>query len=124
MDVQRVERIADFMRDAGREQRQGLDALAFDGLEGFLPRLGRIVQNQRHAGTAGGLRQSSAARRRAGEIAGADSAPQIHAARRACRPRGRRLEMVSQSSSGKMSATCKSSASGGRPMSRVTAWLK
>ena len=55
MNVQRVERIADFMRDAGRQQRQRLDALAFDGLKGFLPRLGRVVQNQRHAGTAGRL---------------------------------------------------------------------
>ena len=28
-------------------------ALALDGLEGFLPRLGGVVQNQRHAGAAG-----------------------------------------------------------------------
>ena len=55
MNVQRVERIADFMRHAGRQQRERLDALAFDGLKGFLPRLGRVVQNQRHAGTAGGF---------------------------------------------------------------------
>jgi hypothetical protein len=55
MDVQRVERIADFVRDAGREQRQRLDAFAFDGFKRFLPRLGRVVQNQRHAGTARGL---------------------------------------------------------------------
>ena len=55
MDVQRVERIADFVRDAGREQRQRLDALAFDGLKCFLTRLGRVVQNQRHAGTARGF---------------------------------------------------------------------
>ena len=55
MDVQRVERIADFVRDAGGEQRERLDAFAFDGLKRFLPRLGRVMQNQRHAGTAGGL---------------------------------------------------------------------
>ena len=52
MDVQRVERIADFVRHAGRQQRQRLDPLAFDGFKRFLPRLGGIVQNQRHAGTA------------------------------------------------------------------------
>jgi hypothetical protein len=61
MNVQRVERIADFMRDAGGEQRQRLDAFAFDGLEGFLPRLGRVVQNQRHAGTARASPSSGAA---------------------------------------------------------------
>ena len=55
MNVQRVERIADFVGDAGGEQRERLDALAFDGFKGFLPRLGRVVQNQRDAGTAGGL---------------------------------------------------------------------
>ena len=55
MNVQRVERIADFVRDAGGEQRERLDALAFNGFKGFLPRLGRIVQNERHAGTAGSL---------------------------------------------------------------------
>ena len=55
MDVQRVERIADLVRHARREQRQRLHAFALDGLEGFLPRLGGVVQNQRHAGTAGGL---------------------------------------------------------------------
>ncbi len=55
MNVQRVERIADFVRHARRQQRQRLHALAFDGLERLLPRLGRVVQNQRHAGTAGGL---------------------------------------------------------------------
>ena len=55
MNVQRVERIADFMRDAGGEQRQRLHAFAFDGLEGLLPRLGGVVQNQRHAGAAGRL---------------------------------------------------------------------
>ena len=55
MNVQRVERIADFVRDARGQQRERLHAFAFDGLEGFLPRLGRVVQNQRHAGTAGRL---------------------------------------------------------------------
>ena len=55
MDVQRVERIADLVRHARREQRERLDAFALDGFKGFLPRLGRVVQNQRHAGTARGL---------------------------------------------------------------------
>ena len=55
MDVQGVERIADFMGDAGGQQRQRLDPLALDGLEGLLPRLGGVVQNQGHAGAAGGF---------------------------------------------------------------------
>jgi hypothetical protein len=53
MNVERVERIADFMRDARRQQRQRLDTLAFDGFKSFLPRFGRIVQDERHAGFAG-----------------------------------------------------------------------
>ena len=52
MDVQCVERIADLMRDTGRQQCEGLDALALDGLKGFLPRFGCVVQDQRDAGTA------------------------------------------------------------------------
>ena len=55
VDVQRVQRIADLMRDAGGQERQRLHPFAFDGLKGFFPRLGRIVQDQRHAGTARGL---------------------------------------------------------------------
>ena len=55
MNVQRVERIADFVRDAGGEQRERLHALAFNGFKGLLPRLGGIVQNERHPGTAGSL---------------------------------------------------------------------
>ena len=55
MNVQRVERIADLVRHAGRQQRQRLDAFALDGLERLLPRLGRVVQNQRHAGAAPGF---------------------------------------------------------------------
>ena len=52
MDVQRVERIADFVRDAGGEQRERLHAFALDGFKGLLPRLGRVMQNERDAGTA------------------------------------------------------------------------
>ena len=52
MDVQRVERIADLMRNARGEQGERLHALAFDGFKRFLPRFGRVMQNQRHAGTA------------------------------------------------------------------------
>ena len=50
MDMQRVQRIADFVRHAGRQQGQRLDAFALDGFEGFLPRLGGIVKNQRQTG--------------------------------------------------------------------------
>ena len=49
MDVQRIERIADLMRHARREQCQRLHAFALDGVKCLLPRLGRIVQDQRHA---------------------------------------------------------------------------
>jgi len=55
MNVQRVERISDFVRDTGGEQRERLYALALDGCKGLLPRLGRVVQNERDAGTAGGF---------------------------------------------------------------------
>ena len=55
MNMQRVERIADFMRDAGGEQRERLYALAFNGLECFLPRFGGVVQNKGNPGTAGGF---------------------------------------------------------------------
>ena len=55
MNVQRVERIADFVRDTGGEQRERLHPLAFNGFKGLLPRLGGVVQNQRHAGTARGF---------------------------------------------------------------------
>ena len=52
MNVQRVERIADFMGDARRQQRQRLDAFVLDGFNGLLPGFRRVVQNQRQAGTA------------------------------------------------------------------------
>ena len=55
VDVERVERIADLMGHAGRQQRQGLDALAFDRLEGFLPGLGGVVQDEREPGTSLGI---------------------------------------------------------------------
>ncbi len=55
MDVQRVERVADLVRDAGRQKGQGMKPFAFDGLEGLLPRFGGVVQNQGHARTAPGL---------------------------------------------------------------------
>ena len=81
-------------------KRQRLHALAFDGLKSLLPRLGGVVQNQRHAGAAGLLRHP-AARRRAGETAGADTAPQTRAARRAARRRCRSCEIFFQSTSGR-----------------------
>ena len=44
MNVQGVERIADFVRHAGGQQGQRLDAFALDGFEGLLPRFGRVVK--------------------------------------------------------------------------------
>ena len=55
MNAQGVQRVAKLVRHAGRQQGQGLDALALDRLVGLLPRLGGVVQNQRHAGAALGL---------------------------------------------------------------------
>ena len=55
VNVQGVERIADFMGDAGRQQGQRLDALALDGLDGLLAGFGGVVQDQRDAGAAGGF---------------------------------------------------------------------
>src|SRR5580658_2602561 len=49
MNVQGVEWIADLVGHARGQQRQGMKALAFDRLEGLLPRFGRIMQNERHA---------------------------------------------------------------------------
>ena len=54
MNVQRIERVADLVGHTGGEQGQGLDAFAFDGLEGLLARLGGIVDDQGHAGAAFG----------------------------------------------------------------------
>ncbi len=55
MNVQGVERVADFVGHAGRQQRQGMNALALDGFKRLLPRLGGVVQNQGHAGAALGV---------------------------------------------------------------------
>ena len=52
MNVEGVERIADFVGHAGGQQGEGMNALAFDGFKRLLARLGVVVQNQRHAGTA------------------------------------------------------------------------
>ena len=49
MDVQRIQRIADLVRDTRRQQGQRLHPFAFDGFKSFLPRLGGVVQNQRQA---------------------------------------------------------------------------
>ena len=48
MNVQRVERIPDFVCHAGGKQRERLHPLAFNGFKGLLPRLGGVVQNERH----------------------------------------------------------------------------
>ena len=55
MNMQRVERVADFVRDAGRQKRQRMEPLALDGLKGLLPRFRRVVQDQGHARTALGF---------------------------------------------------------------------
>ena len=48
MDVQPVERIAQFMGDAGSQQGQGLDLLGLESLLGGLHRFSDVVQNHRH----------------------------------------------------------------------------
>ena len=119
MNVQRIERVADFVRDAGGEQRERLHAFAFNGLECFLPRFGRVVQDERHPGTAGGL-----------AIEGRGVEPQktrtgiIHfkfVPGDACAARSVGARNFSQSTSGKRSAMGWPSTSGCKPMSRVTA---
>ena len=55
MNVEGVEGIADFMGDAGGQQRQRLNALALDGLNGLLAGLGGVVEDERDAGAAGGF---------------------------------------------------------------------
>ena len=49
MDVQGIERVADFMSHAGRQQRQRGQFLRFDGGLGLFARLGHIAQNHGHA---------------------------------------------------------------------------
>ena len=119
MDVQRVERIADFVRHARREQRQRLHAFAFDGLESFLPRLGRVVQNQRHAGTARGLavqRRGVKPEKTRTRIMHFKFVPRDVRAAGVIRA-GNFLPIHLRQNF----AMCKSSASGCKPMSRVTA---
>ena len=47
VNVQRVERIADLVRDTRGEQRQRLDAFALDDLDGLLLLLGGVVDDHR-----------------------------------------------------------------------------
>ena len=120
MNVQRVERIADFVRHAGGQQSQRLDALAFNGLKGFLPRLGRIMQNQRHAGTAGGFaiqRRGVEPQKARTRIIHFKFVPRDAPAAL----RGQSRERSSQSSSGRKRATCWPSTPGCKPSKRVTA---
>ena len=49
MDVQRIERVADLVCDAGGQQRECLDALALDDLKGFLLLLGSVINYDRQA---------------------------------------------------------------------------
>src|SRR3954462_13168407 len=53
--MQRIERIADLMRDTGRQQCEGLDSFAFNRFERLLPRLISIVQNECYSSAPGGL---------------------------------------------------------------------
>jgi hypothetical protein len=55
VDVERVERVADLVSDARGEESEGLDAFAFDGLKGFLPGFGRVVEDESEAGSAYGV---------------------------------------------------------------------
>jgi len=75
MNVQRVERIADFVRDAGGEQRERLHAFALNGFKSFLPRLGCVVQNGARRRNCRRLRRQ-AARRRAAKNVDVDNALQ------------------------------------------------
>ena len=43
------------MRDTRRQQRQGLNPLAFDGFKGLLPGFGGVVQNEGDSGAPGSL---------------------------------------------------------------------
>ena len=52
MNVECVQRIANFVRDARGQKCERLNAFTFDSLKCFLARLGRVVQNQRNAGPA------------------------------------------------------------------------
>jgi hypothetical protein len=49
MNVKRVERIADFVRHARRQEGQRPDPPAFDRVKRFLARFGGVMQNQRDA---------------------------------------------------------------------------
>ncbi len=55
MNVEGVERVADFMGDAGCQQCQRLDALALDGLQRLLSGFGGVVEDERDTGAASGF---------------------------------------------------------------------
>src|SRR6266567_7841397 len=55
MDVQRVKRVADLMGYARGKQGQRLHPLTLDSLEGLLPCLRGIMNDQRHAAAPGGF---------------------------------------------------------------------
>src|ERR1043166_2420426 len=52
MDVERVQRVADFMRHTGSKQRECLEPFALDRFKGLLSSLGRIVNDERHTSRA------------------------------------------------------------------------
>ena len=58
MDVKRVQRIADLMRDAGGEQSERVEPLRLDRLFSGAPRLGNVAQN--HGVTDGFAEMASA----------------------------------------------------------------
>ena len=55
MNVQSVEGVADFMGDAGGQQRQRLNSLAFDCLDVLLAGFGLVMEDEGDPGAAGGL---------------------------------------------------------------------
>ncbi len=55
MDVERVERIAQLMRDAGGEQRDGVELLRFDRFAGLRAARGQVVENNGEAHQRGVL---------------------------------------------------------------------
>src|SRR5215468_2684187 len=55
MNVQRVQRISNFMRHTRGEQRQCLAAFALNRFKGLLPRFRRVMQDESNTGAACGF---------------------------------------------------------------------
>jgi hypothetical protein len=52
--MQGIERITNFVSDAGGQESQGLDFFTFDGVNGLLARFGGVVKNESDPGAARG----------------------------------------------------------------------